>query len=200
MQGSTVFVVDDETMTRQRVAALAASMDCRVETYESAEEFLQRHDVSRPGCIVLDLKLPGMSGLELHERLRANHCPHPVIAFSACISVPHTVKTMKNGAITVLEKPSADNDLKDAIREGLAVSQRRAQERRQREDRCLRLARLTESEREVMDLILVGRPNKLISQELKLSLRTVELRRHQIFSKTETSSVAELVRFVIEAQ
>lgn len=197
---ATVFVVDDEPKTRQRVAAVATAMNCRVETYGSAEEFLQRHNTSDPGCIVMDLQLPGMSGLELHERLQANHCPHPVIAFSACVSIPMTVKTMKNGAITVLEKPSADHDLEDAIREGLAVSQRRNQELRRREERRLRLARLSDSEREVMNLIMLGRANKLISHELRLSLRTVELRRHQIFSKTETSSVAELVRFVIEAQ
>lgn len=199
-QSSTVFVIDDDEAARLSVCALATSMHVAAEAFASVEEFLAQFDPNRPGCIVADVRMPGASGVDLLQMLADRGAHIPVIVVTAFADTPLTVRAMKGGAVTFLEKPCSEHELWDAIREALArdSANRAAQEsRRQHQER---LAKLTADERQVLDMLVEGKPNKLIAKELDVSLRTVESRRHNVFHKTGTSTVAELVRFVIQAR
>ena len=195
----TVFVVDDDEQARKSVCALIRSMGIRAESFASAEEFLDGCEGRGAGCLVTDVRMLGMSGLELQEELNRRNVLLPIIVLTAYARTPLTVRAVKAGAVTVLEKPYEDDDLWDAIRNALAEdAAARAQHQRRRELRR-RIERLTPSERKVMELIAQGRPNKSIAKLLDVSIRTVENRRREVFEKMEAHSVAELVRMVIEA-
>ena len=197
---STVYIVDDDAASRASVQALVASMDVRSRVFASAEEFLQAYDPAEPGCLVTDLRMLGMSGVELLEKLRSRGINIPTIVLSAYADVPVTVKAMQLGAVTLLEKPCRQLELWDAIRKALQVeNENRARQQRMRQLRE-RLAALTPQEVQVLDLISQGVPNKAIAHRVNVSLRTVEARRKSIFKKTGTRSVAELVRMIEEAK
>jgi two-component system response regulator FixJ len=195
----TVFVIDDDGPARDSVCLLVRSMGIRAMAFESAEDFLNGFDSECPGCVITDVRMPGLSGVQLQEMLLKKSIEIPVIVLTGYASTALTVRAMKNGAVTLLDKPYQDNDLWDAVRSALArdakYRQRSIRMRQIRE--CL--DRLTEKEASVLDLILKGRPNKLMAAELRVSERTVETRRREVFRKTETTSVAELVRQSIEA-
>lgn len=195
----TVFVIDDDGPARDSVCLLVRSMGIRASAFESAEQFLQGFDADCPGCVITDVRMPGLSGVQLQEELRNKSIGIPVIVLTGYASTALTVRAMKNGAVTLLDKPYQDNDLWDAVRNALtrdATSRQRSVRMREIRER---LDRLTAKEVSVLDLILKGRPNKLMAAELKVSERTVENRRREIFRKSETKSVAELVRLAIEA-
>lgn len=195
----TVFVIDDDEASRLSVCALATSMHVPSTCFASAEEFLASFDPDRPGCIVADVRMPGASGVDLLEILEQRGVRIPVIIVTAFADTPLAVKAMKGGAVTFLEKPCSNHDLRDAIREALARdAANRAGEETRREMRS-RLAKLTADERRVLSMLVEGKPNKAIARELDVSLRTVESRRHNVFAKTGTSTVAELVKLVIAA-
>jgi two-component system, LuxR family, response regulator FixJ len=195
----TVFVIDDDGPARDSVCLLVRSMGIRALAFESAEQFLQGFDSGCPGCVITDVRMPGLSGVQLQEVLLEKSIGIPVIVLTGYASTPLTVRAMKNGAVTLLDKPYQDNDLWDAVRNALTrdatYRQRSVRMREIRE----KLDRLTSKEVSVLNLILKGRPNKLMAAELKVSERTVENRRREIFQKSETNSVAELVRLAIEA-
>jgi FixJ family two-component response regulator len=195
----TVFVVDDDEQARMSVCALARSMGVQAEPFPSAEQFLERCAARLAGCLVTDVRMLGMSGLELQDELKRRNVPLPIIVLTGYARTPLTVKAVKAGAITVLEKPCEDHDLWDAIRRALALDavQRAGHERRQ--ELCDRMAQLSPSERQVLDLMVEGKPNKVIARRLDVSVRTVENRRRDVFEKMQADSVAELVRMVIEA-
>ncbi len=195
----TVFVVDDDELMRSSVCALARSMEIRAEAFCSAEGFLENHVDGRPGCLVTDIRMLGMSGLELQDKLRELDVHLPVIVMTAYANTPLTVRAMQNGALTLLEKPFEDNELWDAIRKALArdAAQHAAHERRRELSR--RIERLTPTQREVMDLIVAGKSNKWIANELDVGIRTVESRRREVFDRMQADSLAELVRLAIEA-
>lgn len=194
----TVFVIDDDGPARDSVCLLVRSMGIRALAFESAEQFLQGFDSDCPGCVITDVRMPGLSGVQLQEALLEKSIGIPVIVLTGYASTALTVRAMKNGAVTLLDKPYQDNDLWDAVRNALTRDATyRQRSMRMREIRE-RLDRLTPKEVSVLDLILKGRPNKLMAAELKVSERTVENRRREIFRKTETKSVAELVRLAIE--
>jgi two-component system, LuxR family, response regulator FixJ len=196
----TAFVIDDDEAARLSVCALATSMHIPAEGFASVEEFLASFDPSRPGCIVADLRMPGASGVDLLAMLAERGAQIPVIIVTAFATTPLTVKAMKGGAVTFLEKPCGNHELTDAIREALARdAAAREAEQSQREIQN-RLARLTAEEQQVLGMLVEGKPNKLIAKQLDVSLRTIESRRHNIFSKTNTSTVAELVRLVMRAK
>lgn len=195
----TVFVVDDDRQARESVCALVRSLGIRAESYTSAEEFLAAFTPNRAGCLVTDVRMLGMSGIELQQKLNEAGVPLPVIMLTAYARTPLTVKAMQQGALTLLEKPYDDDDLWDAIRKALAEDANRRQQFELVEQARTRLERLTEKEREVLDCVVSGKPNKTIARELGVSIRTVENRRREIHAKTGTESVAELVRMVIEA-
>ena len=196
----TVFIVDDDEGSRQSVKALARSMGVDAETFESAEGFLKAFDASQHGCLITDLRMLGMSGLELQEKLAADGITLPVIIITAHAETPLTVRAVKSCAITVLEKPCRDYELVDAIRAALAEDARRRLHDEKQMDFLKRLESLTDHEQTVLDLMIEGIANKVIANRLDVSIRTVENRRQRIFEKTGTKSLAELIKRVVEVR
>lgn len=196
----TVFVVDDEPSVRESIAALVEPMGVASELFASAEEFLAAYDPSRPGCLVTDVRMMGMSGLELQEQLQVRDIKIPVIIISAYADVPIAVDAMQKGAVTLLEKPCRDQELWDAICRAIARDAAERDKATSRQEILDRLAELTPSEREVMDLMVAGLPNKVIAKRLDVGLRTVETRRHNIFQKLKAKSLADVVRCYLLAQ
>ena len=173
-------------------------MGLPTQSFASAEEFLESYTPDRPGCLVTDVRMLGMSGIELQEELRFRGIELPVIVLTAFARTSLTVRAMRNGAVTMLDKPYNDDALWDAVRQALKQdADQRAVRDRQHALRQ-RFTTLTPSEREVLDLVVAGQPNKTIAKRLDMSVRTVENRRHDIFNKLQASSVAELVRLTVE--
>ncbi len=196
----TVFIVDDEEQPRASVCALVRSMGLEAQSFGSAEAFLKVDDVERPGCLVTDVRMFGMSGIELLEELAKRRSVLPVIVLTAYAHTPLTVRAMRAGAVTILDKPYHDDELWDAIRTALVKNKLLRQKRERRDEIQRRMASLTESEREVLELVVEGAPNKVIAGRLDVSVRTVENRRREVFNKMQAQSVAELVRLVMEAR
>jgi two-component system, LuxR family, response regulator FixJ len=196
----TVFVVDDDEQARKSVCALVQSMGVNAELFASAEEFLGKFPKNRRGCLVTDLRMLGISGLELQEEMVKRKIFLPVIVLTAFARTPITVRAMKAGAVMVLDKPYNDNDLWDAIRAALAKEVTDRLDRERRQAIRARLASLDSVERKVLDMVLRGMPNKAIAKELDVSVRTIENRRHGIFRKMDVNSVAELIQRVLEAE
>lgn len=195
---ATVYIVDDDEGARDSLRALAKSMGVRAEVFSSAEEFLEHYNPRQPGCLVTDLRMLGMSGMELQEQLAADGISLPVIIITAHAETSLTVRAVKRGAVNVLEKPCRDYELFDAIRDALAQDANvRLQEAKQREFKE-RFSTLSADERRVLELMTEGAANKVIARRLDVSMRTVENRRQRIFVKTGAGSLAELIRLVVE--
>jgi two-component system response regulator FixJ len=193
----TVFVVDDDPAVLRSMTALVQVVFPRAEGYCSAAEFLAAYRPGRPGCLVLDVAMPRMSGLELHRKLIEDRIDLPVVFVTGHANVQMAVGAMQAGAVNFLEKPFREQDLWDSIRRALELDERN---RRRKARRCRaqeRIAQLTPGEREVLDLILEGKLNKEIAAQLGLSIRTVEDRRARLMKKTEANSVAELVQLAL---
>ncbi len=190
----TVYLIDDDSVARDSIQTLTRSMGLATEVYPSAEAFLEAYSGSTPGCVITDLRLRGMSGLELLDRLSSTDDTIPVILLTAYARTPITVRAIRGGAINVLDKPCDEDRLWEAIREALAVESRRRQDRNQRRDLESRFASLTPQEAGVLEMMISGATNRQIATRLEVSTRTVEARRHQIFQKTRTQTVADLVR------
>jgi two-component system, LuxR family, response regulator FixJ len=195
-----VFVVDDDEHACKSVCALVRSLGLQAEAYSSAEDFLARHTRGRPGCLVTDIRMTGMSGLDLQDRLAAENIHLPVIVLTAYPRTRSTVRAMRAGAMTLLEKPYDEEELWDAIRKALAQENADRVEVQRRSEIQDRAASLAPTERAVMNLIVQGKPNKVIAKQLDLSIRTIESRRHEVFTKMGVESVAELVRLAIEGK
>ena len=174
-------------------------MGIPAESFASAEEFLEAYLQERPGCLVTDVRMFGMSGLELQEELKRRNVLLPAVVLTAYARTPITVRAMKAGAVTLLEKPYDDDDLWDAIRAALTEDSASRADHQQRRKIRDRIARLTPAERKVMDMMVQGKANKAIAHELDISVRTVENRRREVFAKLQADSVAQLVRLAIEA-
>lgn len=198
-QQSTVFVVDDDQAMRNSLQWLIESVGTKVECFSSAEEFLKSYYPGRAGCLLLDVRMPGMSGLELQEYLLANDIRIPVIIITGHGDVPMAVRSMKGGAVDFIEKPFNDELLLEAIRNALNVDE--DQRDRQYELAVLaeRLAQLTPREHEVMDMVTVGKSNKEIANMLGVSAKTVEAHRARVMEKMEARSLADLVRMSVSA-
>ncbi len=193
---ATVYIVDDDQQARESVTALVQSMGLTALAFPSAEEFLEHVRPDTHGCVVTDLRMIGMSGIELQDALRQHEIMLPVILITAYPRTSLTVRAMKHGAITLLEKPYEDDDLWDAVREGLLRDEQQREKRlRQREIRK-RLESLSEKQQQVMEFMVEGIANKVIARRLDVSIRTVENRRHEIFEKMQAKSLAELVQMV----
>ncbi len=189
----TVFVVDDDQAMRSSLSRLMQSVGLRVEAYASATEFLNAFDSRAPGCLVLDIRMPGMNGLDLQERLAADGIRIPVIIISAHGDVESAVRAMKCGAVDFVKKPYKGKVLLARIREALELDARIRREEARRADVVARLARLTPREREVMALLVLGKSAKQIAFELGLSRKTVDVHRSHVMSKMQIDSVVELV-------
>jgi RNA polymerase sigma factor (sigma-70 family) len=191
---SIVYVVDDDPSVRRAIKRLVGSMGLQVELFGSAQEFLQGPRPEVPSCLVLDIRLPGMSGLDFQRQLAEAGIHIPVIFITAHGDIPMTVRAMKAGAVEFLTKPFRDQDLLDAIQAALARD--RAQRQQQAEINTLRqrLESLTPREREVLPLVVSGLLNKQIAGELGTSESTVKVHRSQLMRKMGADSLAELVR------
>lgn len=200
MSDPLVYVVDDDATSRESICALVESMNIPTRSFDSGESLLASFNGGEHGCVVTDVRMSGMSGVELQEHLRQRGYDIPTVVVTAYATTPVTVQAMQNGAITLLEKPYNDQALWDAIRQALAEDQARREKSSKVSEQMAKLDSLTSDERKVLDGILAGKPNKTIASELDVSVRTVESRRHNVFKKTETESIAELVRFVMSVE
>jgi two-component system response regulator FixJ len=194
----TIFVVDDDSAVRDALKLLLRSVGQAVETFGSAQEFLDAYSEDRPGCLVLDIRMPGMSGLELQQRLNEKHSILPIIFITGHGDVPMAVEAMQAGAVDFIQKPFRDQDLIDRINQALEKDGSNRAALGERNDIRRRLETLTPREREVLDLVVHGKANKVIAGDLKLSQRTVEIHRARVMEKMQASSLAHLVRMVLE--
>ncbi|MET0091096.1 MAG: response regulator transcription factor [Candidatus Thiodiazotropha sp.] len=195
----TVFVVDDDQAMRNSLKWLIESVSMQVETFESANAFIQSYYPGRSGCLLLDVRMPGMSGLELQEYLRINQIAIPVIIITGHGDVPMAVRAMKAAAVDFIEKPFNDELLLESIRHAMALDARQRDMQAQRAEIATRLARLTPREYEVMVMVTNGQANKEIANALGVSSKTVEAHRARVMEKMEADSLAELVRMAINA-
>ena len=196
-QDPIIFVVDDDEAVRLSTEMLIRSMGLRVESFESAAEFLEDFDPQQPGCIILDIRMPGMSGLELQEHLNEIQATIPVIFVTGHGDVPMAVKAMKAGAIDFIQKPFRDQELIDRVHAALDHDSDERQESEVRATTQKYVDLLTTRELEVMGLVVDGRANKEIAFDLGLSLRTVEIHRARVMSKMSAESLPDLVRKVL---
>ncbi len=192
----TVFLVDDEAPVRRAVSRLLRAENFTVDAYASSEEFLQQADFKCPGCILLDMAMPGLSGLDLQRELAARDCHLPIIFLTGRADVPMTVKAMKRGAADFLTKPVEDAVLLTAIRN--ALEKDRIERKRRLETADLRacLATLTPREREVLDQIVLGRLNKQVAADLGAAEKTIKVHRARVMEKMQVASIAELARLI----
>jgi FixJ family two-component response regulator len=189
-----VFVIDDDASVRDAIADLLRSVGLTVESFGSTQEFLQRERPDVPGCIVLDVRLPGPSGLEFQRTLSNSSIHLPIIFISGHGDIAMSVRAMKSGAIEFLTKPVPEQQLLDAIQTGIERDRARRQEARVVAELRERFDSLTPREREVLALVVTGRRNKQIAAQVKLSEMTVKVHRSQIMRKMRAKSLVDLVR------
>ena len=198
-QTATVFVVDDDPAVCRAIAAgIEKVVGLPVASFATAEQFLERFDPDQPGCLVLDVKMPGMSGLELQETLAERGATLPVIMISGHAEVPTAVAAMRAGALMLLEKPFDMRQLEEQVRQALAIDAQQREKRRRRAAIAARVATLTDREREIMALLIEGKTNKEISLALGVSVPTVDKHRWRVFEKMAVDNTVELLRRVNE--
>ena len=192
MDLSTVFVIDDDPAARDSIDALVSSAGFSCQPYANAKDFVDRYDGQSIGCVVTDYQMAGINGLELQQLIASRKWGLPVIMVSGYADVSTTVQAMRNGALTLLEKPFKHDELLQAIEFGLAQHVRWRERHRVRASIQGRLEKLSPGEAQVLSLLLSGHGNKQISQRLELGLRTVERRRHRILRKMHVKTIAEV--------
>jgi FixJ family two-component response regulator len=195
----TVFVVDDDQAMRTSLQWLIESTGMQVKTFESADAFLSNYYPGRAGCLLLDVRMPGMSGLELQSYLAREGYHLPVIIITGHGDVGMAVKAMRAGAMDFIEKPFHDEDLLRSIQRALEVDQRQRLSRAARADILVRVADLTPREHEVMGMVTDGKANREIAVALGVTPKTVEAHRARVMEKMRAESLAELVRMVLIA-
>jgi len=196
----TVFVVDDDEAVRRSLCLLLRSVGLNTEDYDSATTFLASLGAERGGCLLLDIRMPGMSGTELHDILRERGIALPVIFITGHGDVPMAVRAIKKGAHDFIQKPFNDQDLLDRVQGALRADAARRTVDTEKRDLQARRERLTPREHEILERIVAGQANKVIAIELGLSERTVELHRSRVMDKMQVRSVAELVAVTLKLQ
>lgn len=192
----TVFVLDDDKAVRHFLRGLIASVNLRVEAFASAQEFLAAYRSSSPGCLLLDIRMPGMSGLELQQELNARGIDLPVIVLTGHGNVQVAVHAMKAGAVDFIEKPFNNELLLDRVQKAVAKSVDTYENRIKRDEILNRRKLLTPRERQVLDLVVAGESNKGIARHLHISEKTVEIHRAHVMGKMQAKSLADLVKIV----
>jgi two-component system response regulator FixJ len=195
----TVYVVEDDDAVRDALTMLLTTAGLKVRAFESPLRFLEDYRSGGPSCLVLDVRMPQMSGLELQDKLIARGVQVPTIFISGHGDIPMAVEAVKKGALDFLEKPFEHHRLLCGVLDALEGDASRRSEATTREARIARMAALTDREREVLERILDGKPNRVVAQELHITLKTVEFHRARIMVKLGAKNAAELFRFCIEA-
>jgi RNA polymerase sigma factor (sigma-70 family) len=192
-------VIDDDQAMRNSLKWLIESVGVPVESFASADEFLAQYYPGRAGCLVLDVRMPGMSGLELLEYLAEKSMHIPAVMITGHGDVPMAVRAMKSGAIDFIEKPFNDEALLDAIRRAIAFEEQQRSYHSEHLQIRQRVSHLTPREREVMDMVTQGQSNKEIANTLGVSAKTIEAHRARVMEKMQAGSLAELVRMALAA-
>ena len=196
---SIIFIVDDDASVRKSLSRLLGSHGLTVETFDSAEQFLKRESYDGTGCIILDVRMPGLSGIALHDELTRTDYHVPVIFITGHGDIPMGVEAIKKGASDFLPKPFEESQLLDAVDRALEKSARDRADRTEAERARMRIDRLTPREKEVLPYIIAGMLNKQIAFKLDIAEKTIKVHRGHIMEKLGVDSVAELVRFADKA-
>ena len=194
-----VFILDDDEAVRESLGALLQANGHAVKSYGSAEAFLTELDPNLVGCIVLDVRMPGMSGPDLQERLVEMNVPLPIIIITGSGDLPTAIKTMKAGALDFIEKPFAEDVILEAVTGALALGEKLHVEAVAAQNWHRNLSKLTAREREVLEQVALGHPNKIVAFNLGISARTVEIHRARVIEKLEARNFSHLVRMAIAA-
>ncbi len=197
--GAIVHIVDDDEAVRQGLAFMLGSLGLAVETYPSAADFLDRHDETRVGCAVIDIRMPGMTGLELVEEMNRRGSLLPVIIVTGHGDVPMAVRAMRAGAIDFIEKPANGMALLERVNEALRISGHKQAEAKETGAVLARLNALTPRETEVARAVAEGKQNKVIAFDLGISQKTVEIHRHNAMEKLQARSAADVARMMMAA-
>jgi two-component system response regulator FixJ len=200
MNEPTVFIVDDDLAVARSLRWLIESVQLKVETFASAQAFLDGYDAAKPGCLVLDVRMPGMSGIELQERLTAQRIGVPIIFITGHGDVQMAVRAVQAGAFDFIEKPFNDQDLLDRMQRAISFDSERRGRDSLRAQLSALFASLTPREREVMDLVVEGMSNKAVANTLGLSAKTVEVHRAKVMEKMRARSVSDLVKVAMQKQ
>ncbi len=194
----TVYIVDDDDVTRRYFCAVLGAETFKCQPLDSAEAFLKAYDPQQPGCLVLDIQMPGMTGLELQNQLNLRDAVIPIIFVSGHAQVPTAVEALLQGAYGFLQKPVSAETLLAQVRKAIEHDATHRVELRERDRIIQRFHSLTPREREVLMMLMAGRSNKVMASDLSLSQRTVELYRARVMEKTGARSLAQLVRMALE--
>ena len=196
----TVYIVDDDEAVRSSLRFLIRSVGLQAQAFVSARDFLASYDPRQPGCLLLDVRMPGMSGLDLQQELNQRGATIPVVFITGHGDVPMAVAAMQQGAFDFLQKPFRDQDLLDRMQRAMARDAESRSRLAARAEILARLATLTPRETEVMRLVTSGKANKVVGGDLGVSQRTVEIHRAHVMEKMRAGSLAELVRMVLDTE
>jgi len=199
-QTATVYIVDDDPAVRDSLRWLIESLKYPVETFESAQTFLDQYTPDAQGCLVLDVRLPGMSGLQLQKKLIDDGVDLPVIIMTGHGDIPMAVRALQAGALHFLEKPFRDQEILDRVQEALELSRNRRESRTRKEEILKRIERLTPREYQIMKDIVKGDTNRSIGEKHDISTKTVEIHRTRVMHKMEADSLPELVKMVLAVE
>lgn len=195
-----VYVVDDDEPVRDSICMLLDTVGLEYESHADAQSFLDAYDQTRPGCLVLDIRMPGISGLDLQDRLLDIQAPIPIIFITGHGDIPMAVEAMRKGAVDFIRKPFRDQELLDQVNRALAVGQVQQTEHDLLAAAKARVEALTPREHEVFERVASGQANKVIALDLGISERTVEIHRSQVMQKTASRSLADLVRLRLQTE
>lgn len=193
----TVFIVDDDEAVRDSLRWLLEANGYQVQAFEGAEAFLESYDSEQIGVLIADVRMPGMSGLELQEALIARNAPLPIVFITGHGDVPMAVTTIKKGAVDFLEKPFNESDLRDIVARMLEQAVENASKAKAQKNHLAILSRLTSREQQVLERIVAGRLNKQIAGDLNISIKTVEAHRANIMEKLQVTTVADLMKIAL---